>query len=663
MYVVNTAIYVVPHPHPPHTRFPHQVMPDTTIIDHSHTVFSSTSPLPLITVVVLTDVHSWVAGHARHSDTATADYGAVLSFYQHCQNLAATTQSTHALRDVLLVNNGDFLDGTGLSTVPPLHLLPILNRMPWDAFNLGNHELYHDESVAFLQRNGAFNTMGSKVGNGGNYLTSNTYWNSSDRDHTAMKENDDENERVQNWLDDVADRYQRTKRNVTQLRPLGRRYTILHAPHVNAHVLTFGFLYNFTNYCSSTYVQPVQEAIREKWFRRALLDESYDAILVLAHMDYQDQLVTVLHRAIRNILNETTAAPQTPIQFINGHSHRRGYAVLDPLATAMEAGRFLDTVGVVTFPTTRAAHNRTHEHGDVADLFGHVFLDANRKALREAVGIKNDVDFDTPAGQALSVLINSTRAALGLDDVLGCAPEKYFLPEWDTPASLWRLYTEHVVPATLTHDNASRVFVQSTGAWRMDLFAGTVTRDDLVAVSPYNDTIYAVARNVDGRALRKALKGFQTIPDNATLPPWAVASAHSIHKHGSYDLWAPRFDIPRLHAHLHQVWPHWNTTTPIQLFNISNPNQALTTTALWVEFVSTHWTCLRNTPVGDRSTHWLLALAIVGMVVLGSGVLLQERLRFVSKDTSDAQALVRDGADAVTSSHGKYGSLDDDEAA
>lgn len=65
-------------------------------------------PLGDLNVVVLTDVHSWVGGHGNKEPTLNADYGHVLSFYQrlkdHCMESG---------RDVWLLNNGDWIDGTG----------------------------------------------------------------------------------------------------------------------------------------------------------------------------------------------------------------------------------------------------------------------------------------------------------------------------------------------------------------------------------------------------------------------------------------------------------------------------------------------------------------------------------------------------------------------
>ena len=57
-----------------------------------------------------------------------ADYGAVLSLYER---LAAS--AAQAGRDLFFVQNGDLNDGTGLSRVPPATLLPLIQKMPFDA--------------------------------------------------------------------------------------------------------------------------------------------------------------------------------------------------------------------------------------------------------------------------------------------------------------------------------------------------------------------------------------------------------------------------------------------------------------------------------------------------------------------------------------------------
>lgn len=97
---------------------------------------NTTLPFSDVNIVMVTDVHSWVGGHGRHEDL-DADYGDVWSFYHRLAQ-------THADQDLYFVMNGDFVDGTGLSTIPPALLTPILEHMPWAAVNIGNHELYYD---------------------------------------------------------------------------------------------------------------------------------------------------------------------------------------------------------------------------------------------------------------------------------------------------------------------------------------------------------------------------------------------------------------------------------------------------------------------------------------------------------------------------------------
>jgi len=96
-------------------------------------------PFGDINVLAVTDVHAWVAGHAPHEPRYDADYGDILSFYERVKYASQSKG-----KDLFFVMNGDFVDGTGLSSIPPDKLTPILMKMPWSAVNIGNHELYHN---------------------------------------------------------------------------------------------------------------------------------------------------------------------------------------------------------------------------------------------------------------------------------------------------------------------------------------------------------------------------------------------------------------------------------------------------------------------------------------------------------------------------------------
>lgn len=509
--------------------------------------------------MVVTDVHSWIGGHARHEPYLNVDYGHVLSFYQRLQEIFDTTTSaTKSNRDLFFVMNGDFMDGTGLSTIPPTHLTPLLELMPWDAVNCGNHELYFNETVQYLMDSGFIDHWK------GHYLASNTL---------------------------LAN----TKQSI------GNRYTYLHGTRGNTKLLAFGFLYNFENNCEMTVVEKVEIVVQQDWFLKVLHqaknDHMVDAILVLAHMDCVDPLVNVILQAIRNVMGT-----DMPIQFITGHSHRRAFEQLDPLATSFEPGRFLDTVGFVSFPkrATVSLKQRYDRSRNMSYLFQHTFLDANQKVLEEAVGISVDEDDEnvangeqrgeellyTPSGQALSHMIKTTQQSLGLFETLGCSNRTYLLSAGlDDPSSLWRLYLHQVIPMQLFHQNTSKLFIQGTMAFRYNLFDGKVSLDDVIAVCPFNDTIYQITGSIRGADI---LAAFATVPQpdsNRDLPPFGI-TPEKIEPERSYALYVPDFDLRRIQIRMENVTGEAYHPQPV-----CDHQHCAFTTDLWKEYVESQWQC------------------------------------------------------------------------
>ena len=97
--------------------------------------FARDVPLPLakVNILVTTDVHSWIAGHAHpdHSPQSDAAFGSLVSFHSRVKKAAAA-----AGRDVWLFDNGDVVDGTGLSGVTRVDgaaVFLLLQSMPYDA--------------------------------------------------------------------------------------------------------------------------------------------------------------------------------------------------------------------------------------------------------------------------------------------------------------------------------------------------------------------------------------------------------------------------------------------------------------------------------------------------------------------------------------------------
>jgi 2',3'-cyclic-nucleotide 2'-phosphodiesterase (5'-nucleotidase family) len=502
-----------------------------------------------INVIVVTDVHSWVSGQ-RHLFSQAADYGNVLSFYE---------QLPHEEQDIFFVMNGDFMDGTGLSTIPPTHLLPILEHMPWDVVNMGNHELYHSETVEYMKTSGFIDHWK------GNYLTSNVVWSSSGK-------------------------------------PIGNRYTILHAAHNRAKILTFGFLYNFQGNCNTTQVILVQDAVKEDWFRSVLRHEDYDAILVLAHMDYEDELVSVVHQAIRNIVG-----PSMPIQFINGHSHRRGSAQLDNSSAAMEAGHFLDTVGFVSFPVKQTVLSSDA----TLSLFQNTFIDAAVPDLAQA--LEQTSLPSTDAGEALSSLIRQTRDSLRLEQPVGCAPQTFRLGlSLDDPNSLWGLYMDHVVPTELLRRNESLVYIQGTGLLRYDLYTGPITIDDIIAVTPFNDSIYSVVENVDGEILRTVLQALENSSSavGTALPPFvSTLSSYDVVATNRYKLLSSDYDAPRICQLISLIVPEIKSSCRPSLY-LNTPTDALMID-LWIAYIQSQWSCEWHQDVEAPSAVFFLAMLVL----------------------------------------------------
>ena len=518
---------------------------------HTHNTRRHHVNLPFgdINILVVTDVHSWMAGHARHEENTDADYGDILSFYQHLKRYADSIK-----RDLFFVMNGDFMDGTGLSTVPPRHLTPLLEEMPWDVVNLGNHELYNNDTLEWIVKEFVPHWQG-------HFLTSNSLLESTRA-------------------------------------PIGNRYTYLHGSHSNSTILTFGFLFDFTGNCAMAIVEQVEEVVRQEWFVHVLQQGNFDAILVMAHMHVTDPLITVLRMAMRAIVGQ-----DMPIQFMTGHSHIRGYEILDDNSVSFEAGRFLDTVGFCSLPLLQKKEDNDAKmtSNDTASRFPHVFLDTNRKSLAGVLGMSH-FDLPTVSGMSLTDKIHQTQESLGLLQLVGCSPQEYYLAlGMESEQSLWGLYIKSVIPTMLTHHNESLVFVQGTGAFRYDLFPGQVVMDDIIAVCPFNGTIYKIAENILGSELMEILGVATTQPNSALqtgspLPYFAVSTENINPDH--------RYDLTTVNFHVHDLVERTKRVTGKSL----SPPQAVlnhvtgeiwTSTDLWTEFVRQEWPCTTQTS-GDR---------------------------------------------------------------
>lgn len=372
-----------------------------------------------------------------------ATYGDVLSLYENIESKSDGR--------VLLAMNGDMNDGTGLSRVPPIELAKIVERMPFGALTIGNHELYRNENIEFMREKFV------------------PYWNGS-------------------FV-------------TSNVEPMGAKYYVY-----EDDVLVFGFLYEMKDHGDGVAVETAYEAMNETWFQQALETQGVRAVVALCHADAEDPLIEAVAAGIRRGLKTTS----TPIVMLAGHSHRRKYVALpESNAAVIEAGRYMDTVGILTYDSTRG--------------FEHSFVDGSKQSLRKCGG-------QTERGAALDREISAARDRMGLSRIVGCSDNTYFPPE------LVRLFLDSVVPKVLFGYNDSKRLVMDAVSFRATLHAGIVSVDDIYSIAPFQDSFWQVATNVTGASLAEDM---EILSESLSEQFWYA----NVDLESTYDIYTIHFDV------------------------------------------------------------------------------------------------------------------------
>lgn len=385
-----------------------------------------------------------------------------------------------------LVNNGDFIHGTILGDNPPNYLPGIIERMPFDLIGVGNHELTSVDSIAKLREpGGLFDEWGKKL------ITSNV----------------------------------QVKGDAAKLEPLGHNFVILKGRQSN--ILALGFLYNMKD--SVVTVETVESTLDEEWFKSLFLADAgfdFDSILVLAHMDVQDDLVLLLLAKFRSFVG-----PNMVIQFITGHTHTRSYEHFDDYSSSFEAGAFLNTIGYISYDPKQP------------NSFKHEFINANRASIAQTLNMSVE-QYQTDDGKELSEYIARTVEHDGGNVKLGCIPRQYRVDgALEEDDSLLGLHLRTVIPngyfgrlghtVTSTHGRGSgkgstksteqHVFVQYLDrSVQYDLFSGTATMNDVYGVVPEDDNVVEIAHGLQGKTILDIIKGM----DNGNFAVGAVATTN-----------------------------------------------------------------------------------------------------------------------------------------
>ncbi|ODV82476.1 Metallo-dependent phosphatase [Suhomyces tanzawaensis NRRL Y-17324] len=422
---------------------------------HHHTPKHPRHPIrPLewnaINFVHTTDTHGWYSGHLNQKQYS-ANWGDFISFTKRLK------QKAHANgQDLLVIDSGDRHDGNGLSDITTPNGLvstPIFIQQDYDLLTIGNHELY--------------------------------LWENSQQEYDTV---------IEHFPDNYVSSNVEYSQNGLFV-PFGSRYKYWQTPQQKIRILAFGFLFDFKKFNLGTRVVPLATVIQEEWFQEVLQQHAgkVDLLVIVTHVpiDHQWPELYQLNAVLRQYF------PETVIQYFGGHSHVRDFTVLDAKATALQSGRYCETIGWVSLDPRKEVPSLEEipleSTIDVArTIFSRSYIDFNldsflthtQRSLRH---------FDTEKGLEVSRLIADTRDLLNLSTPLGKVHRNYFVDYVPLGSSknLFNLLTTRVltalVPKKLVKAHHQRVIIINTGSVRYDLYKGPYTIDTKYIVSPFEN--------------------------------------------------------------------------------------------------------------------------------------------------------------------------------
>ena len=389
--------------------------------------------------------------------------------------------------DILLVDTGDRVDGNGLydgSSPKGKYTYDIFKQQHIDIICSGNHELYEADTADREYTKTVPNFKGK-------YLASNL-------DIINPKSG----ERV----------------------PLAPRYRKFTTKNLGIRVLAFGFLFDFVGSANNTFVQPVEETVKEPWFQEAIR-EDVDIFVVIGHVDLRSPEYKAIYTAIRD------QNWDTPIQFFGGHSHIRNFVSYDPNAYALESGRYMETIGWLAIEGVSSGGKK-----DLKEIrtrsstsYKRRYIDNNLFGYYHHTGL-NKSTFPTEIGNNVSETIRRARKAMDLDKLFGCAPQDYYLNRAEYPSnnSILSLLDTQILPNIIIDENRTdipRLAIINSGGIRFDIFKGPFTKDTVYIVCPFSngfeylrDVPYAAAKN-----LLTLLNSGGPVFESSNLQSWALA--------------------------------------------------------------------------------------------------------------------------------------------
>lgn len=289
---------------------------------------------------------------------------------------------------------------------------------------------------------------------------------------------------------------------------LAPRYKKFQTKNQGIRILAFGFLFDFTGNDNNTIIQPVEETVKEDWFKEALKDRDIDLILVFGHVDIRSPEYKTVFSVIRS------AQWDTPIQFFGGHTHIRDYKIFDGKSVALESGRYLESLGFMSIDglSSGGTDNQSPKSQKSKIKFSRRYLDYNLFSLHHHSGT-NSSTFPTEHGLNVTAAIDDARKSLGLGERYGCAPHDLWVSRRPYPHEesifSWleqELLPDSIEPTKRYHNDSKKALVlANTGGIRFDIFKGPFTKDTQFLVSPFTSGLRYI-KDVPYKSAKRVLQ-------------------------------------------------------------------------------------------------------------------------------------------------------------
>jgi hypothetical protein len=298
--------------------------------------------------------------------------------------------------------------------------------------------------------------------------------------------------------------------------------------------MAFGVLFDFTGNSNVSKVIKGADMVQESWFKDAVnYKKPVDLFVVIGHNPVRGSTsggtMNTVFSAIRKM------RPDVPIQGFGGHTHIRDFVVYDNKATALESGRYCETLGwlamsgvkcsdckstkdpkgvpnptrkavapsstatktatVSVTSTTSAALVKSTTPSNLR--YARRYLDWNRNTFAyhaegsQKFAVGDFEDFDTHEGEGITKEITADRTKLNLTSLYGCAPQTYcqYCKPFLADGNIFQLLQTALATVVVneTRKNNPRLIIINTGSVRFDLAKGPFTYDDSFIVSPFDD--------------------------------------------------------------------------------------------------------------------------------------------------------------------------------